>query len=174
MKLRPTFLSYQILIWLFLGFFSVGSLHAEKSPNVILVLTDDQDIGDLGCHGNPWIKTPHIDSFYEDVVRLTDFHVSPVCPPTRSAIMTGRYPINNGAGATYKGREALSGRFPTMAEFSHKTATAPACSANGTWAKTTRSGLPIRASASPSNTSPAAAVNCPTIGATTPSTMFTS
>ncbi|WP_066631373.1 arylsulfatase [Labilibacter marinus] len=87
----------------------------EKAPNVILILTDDQGIGELACHGNPWIKTPNIDKFYKDAVRMTDFHVSPVCTPTRGAIMTGRYPINNGAWATYKGRDALSEDAPTMA-----------------------------------------------------------
>ena len=95
-------------------------LHAQDKPNVILVLTDDQGIGDLGCHGNPWIQTPNLDAFYEDAVRLTDFHVSPVCTPTRSAIMTGRYPINNGAWATYKGRDALSPGASTMADIFRK------------------------------------------------------
>lgn len=88
---------------------------AQNPPNVILILTDDQGIGDLGCHGNPWLKTPNLDMFYEQSVRLTDFHVSPYCTPTRAAIMTGRYPINNGAWATYKGRDALAKSTSTMA-----------------------------------------------------------
>jgi arylsulfatase A-like enzyme len=88
---------------------------AGRPPNVILIITDDQGIGDLGCHGNPWIITPNLDAFYEESVRMTDFHVSPVCTPTRGAIMTGRYPINNGAWATYKGRDALSEGALTMA-----------------------------------------------------------
>ncbi|GIZ09634.1 N-acetylgalactosamine-6-sulfatase [Flavobacterium sp. UMI-01] len=89
---------------------------AQKQPNVILILTDDQGIGDLGCQGNPWLKTPHLDAFYKQSVRMTDFHVSPYCAPTRSAIMTGKYPINNGVWATYKGRDALSGNPTTMAD----------------------------------------------------------
>ena len=89
---------------------------ADPAPNVILVMTDDQGIGDLGCHGNPWLKTPHLDRFYAGAVRMTDFHVSPVCTPTRSAVMTGRYPVNNGAWATYKGRDALSEGAVTMAD----------------------------------------------------------
>lgn len=89
---------------------------SSKSPNVILVLTDDQGIGDLSAHGNPWLKTPNLDAFYAESVRMTDFHVSPVCTPTRSAIMTGSYPINNGAWATYKGRDALSEGSMTLAE----------------------------------------------------------
>ncbi|MEN0046948.1 MAG: arylsulfatase [Bacteroidota bacterium] len=91
-------------------------LKSQTPPNVILILTDDQGIGDLGCHGNPWLKTPNIDAFYQQAVRLTDFHVSPVCTPTRAAIMTGRYPINNGAWSTYKGRDALSEGALTMAD----------------------------------------------------------
>lgn len=87
-----------------------------QQPNVILVLTDDQGIGEIGAHGNPWIQTPNIDKFYKQSVRLTDFHVNPVCTPTRAAIMTGRYPINNGAWATYKGRDALSEGAYTMAQ----------------------------------------------------------
>ncbi|SDW35089.1 Arylsulfatase A [Lutibacter oricola] len=87
----------------------------KSQPNVIIILTDDQGVGDLGCQGNPWIKTPNIDSFYKESVRLTDFHVSPLCAPTRSAIITGKYPINNGVWATYKGRDALSEGTQTMA-----------------------------------------------------------
>lgn len=87
----------------------------DRAPNVIIVLTDDQGSGDLGCHGNPWIMTPNIDEFYEEAVRLTDFHVSPLCTPSRAAIMTGRYPLNNGAWATFKGRDALPEGAVTMA-----------------------------------------------------------
>lgn len=90
--------------------------HNQRPPNVILILTDDQGIGDIGCHGNPWIQTPNLDRFYKKSVRMTDFHVSPVCTPTRAAIMTGRYPITIGTWATYKGRDALPGNAITMAD----------------------------------------------------------
>lgn len=106
-----------ILLTCLIIFFSTFTFGQEKQPpNVILILTDDQGIGDLGCHGNPWLKTPNIDTFYEQSVRLTDFHVSPLCTPTRAAIMTGQYPIRNGAWATYKGRDALSKGQITMAD----------------------------------------------------------
>ena len=59
-----------------------------QPPNVLFILTDDQGIGDLGCHGNPWIKTPNLDRFYQGAVRFTDYHVSPLCTPTRAALMT--------------------------------------------------------------------------------------
>lgn len=95
---------------------SAGDTVLTKPPNVILVLTDDQGIGDLGCHGNPWLKTPHLDAFHKASVRMTDFHVSPLCTPTRAAIMTGRYPIRNGTWATYKGRDALAEGSQTLAD----------------------------------------------------------
>jgi len=94
----------------------VGDTIENKRPNVILVMTDDQGIGDLGAHGNPWLKTPNIDQFYKESVRLIDFHVSPMCTPTRAALMTGLYPINNGVWATYKGRDLLHPDMVTMPE----------------------------------------------------------
>lgn len=105
-----------ISILLALGLSAFAYAKSTQAPNVILVLTDDQGIGELGCHGNPWIKTPNIDKFYDEAVRFTDFHVSSVCTPTRAAIMTGRYPINNGAWATYKGRDSLAENAYTLAE----------------------------------------------------------
>ena len=87
-----------------------------KRPNVILVITDDQGYGDLGCTGHPWLKTPRIDAFHDDAVRLTDFHVSPLCTPTRGALMTGRRPVRNGAWATCWGRSILRKSETTMAD----------------------------------------------------------
>ena len=87
-----------------------------SKPNVLIVITDDQGYGDLGCTGNPWINTPNIDAFHDDSVRLTDFHVSPLCTPTRGAIMSGRRPVRNGAWATCWGRSILKKDEVTMAE----------------------------------------------------------
>src|SRR5947209_2668935 len=69
-------------------------------PNIVFVLTDDQGYGDLGCHGNPVLKTPKIDHFYEQSVRLTDFRVSPTCAPTRCSLMTGRHEFKSGVTHT--------------------------------------------------------------------------
>jgi arylsulfatase A-like enzyme len=83
----------------------VGSLAvAQNRPNVILVMTDDQGYGDLGCHGNPILKTPHLDKMHAESVRFTDFHVSPFCTPTRAALMAGRHPGYTGAFRTSSGR----------------------------------------------------------------------
>src|SRR5688572_18198744 len=56
---------------------------AAERPNVIVLLTDDQGYGDFSRHGNPVLKTPNLDRLAEQSVRLTDFHVAPMCTPTR-------------------------------------------------------------------------------------------
>lgn len=86
----------------------------NSRPNIILVMTDDQGMGDLSCMGNPILKTPNIDSFYEQSTRFTDFHVSPTCAPTRSAIMSGRAPFKNGVTHTIFQRERMAQDVFTM------------------------------------------------------------
>ena len=100
---------FQVLGVLILGLttFNVAASDRSVHPNVILIMTDDQGYGDLKCHGNPVLKTPHLDRLYEESVRLTDFHVSPFCTPTRAALMTGRYPARTGAYRTSSGRTMM-------------------------------------------------------------------
>lgn len=80
---------------------------AQEKPNVIIVITDDQGMGDLSCMGNPYIKTPNIDAFANDAVRFTDYHVSTTCAPTRSALMTGRHTNRLNCYHTIAGRSLL-------------------------------------------------------------------
>jgi len=87
-----------------------------KRPNVILVITDDQGYGDLGCHGNPVIETPNLDRLHSESIRLTNFHVSPTCAPTRSALMTGHYCNRTGVWHTIMGRSLLRKDEVTMAD----------------------------------------------------------
>lgn len=79
----------------------------KETPNVVLVITDDQGMGDLGCMGNPYVKTPHIDDFYNESVRFTNFHVSTTCAPTRGALMTGRHTNRVNVYHTISGRSLL-------------------------------------------------------------------
>ena len=85
-------------------------------PNVILIMTDDQGYGDLGITGNPNIITPTIDAFAERSLRFNNFHVSPVCAPTRSSLMTGRYSLRTGIRDTYNGGAIMSDSEVTIAE----------------------------------------------------------
>jgi arylsulfatase A-like enzyme len=80
---------------------------AERKPNIVFVMTDDQGMGDLGCTGNPYVKTPNIDKFYSDAVRLSNYHVGTTCAPTRSSIMTGRHCNRVNVYHTIAGRSIL-------------------------------------------------------------------
>jgi arylsulfatase A-like enzyme len=88
----------------------------SKSPNVILLLTDDQGYGDLSCHGNKVIQTPNLDRLHAQSTRLTNFHVDPTCSPTRSALMTGRYSSRTGVWHTVMGRSLLRKDETTLAD----------------------------------------------------------
>ncbi|MBK5294249.1 MAG: arylsulfatase [Acidobacteriia bacterium] len=93
-----------------------GRPQSAQRPNVIVVMTDDQGYGDLSCHGNPVLKTPNIDALHKDSVRLTNYHVSPTCAPTRSALLTGRYTNATGAWHTIMGRSLLRPDETTLAD----------------------------------------------------------
>jgi arylsulfatase A-like enzyme len=88
----------------------------KRKPNVVLVITDDQGYGDLGCHGNKIIKTPNMDRLHAQSLRLTNFHVESICAPTRAALMTGRYCNRTGVWHTGMGRSLLREDEKTMAD----------------------------------------------------------
>ncbi len=91
-------------------------VQANRGPNVVLVITDDQGYGDLGCHGNPIIKTPNIDNLYNESIRLTNFHVGPTCAPTRAGLLTGHYCNCTGVWHTIMGRSLLRENEVTMGD----------------------------------------------------------
>jgi len=65
----------------------------NKKPNIVLVFCDDLGFGDLGCYGNPKIRTPHLDKMASQGMLFTNFTVaSPVCSPSRAGLMTGQFP----------------------------------------------------------------------------------
>ena len=80
---------------------------AADQPNVIMVITDDQGYGDLGCTGNPIVKTPHLDQLAGESVWLDDYHVAPTCSPTRCALLTGHWTDRTGVWHTINGRSML-------------------------------------------------------------------
>ncbi|MEM7202080.1 MAG: sulfatase [Planctomycetota bacterium] len=64
-----------------------------RPPNIVLIVTDDQGYGDLGCHGHPTLRTPRLDAMAAAGRRFTQFYVAaPVCSPSRAALLTGCYP----------------------------------------------------------------------------------
>lgn len=85
-------------------------------PNVLIINIDDMGYGDLSCHGNPAVKTPNIDKLYRESVRFTQFHVAPMCTPTRSQLLTGVDALRNGARWVGTENTHLRADIPTMAE----------------------------------------------------------
>jgi arylsulfatase A len=67
-------------------------------PNVLVVFTDDQGYGDLGCFGSPYIDTPNVDRLARQGARFTDFQAAPLCTPSRASLMTGCYAPRVGLG----------------------------------------------------------------------------
>ena len=85
-------------------------------PNIVFVITDDQGYGDLGCTGNPILKTPNIDAFHDESVRLRNYHVGPTCAPTRAGLLTGHYANSTGVWHTIGGRSLLREGEITLAD----------------------------------------------------------
>ena len=115
---------YQLrsLILLLCCFICFSSCSREEQPtetarpNIILIMTDDQGIGDLGVAGNPLLETPNIDAMASRSASLSRFYVSPVCSPTRACLMTGRYNYRTRVVDTWIGRSMMDTEEITMAE----------------------------------------------------------
>ena len=110
-----TFLAILVMMMVFQSH-AVAQEKKSRQPNVILIMTDDQGYGEIGAHGNPVIKTPHMDQLHATSVRLTDFHVDPTCSPTRSALLTGRYSTRTGVWHTINGRSMMNTGELTLGE----------------------------------------------------------
>ena len=84
-----------ILVVSWLGLAACQTLCGAEKPNILIIFTDDQGYGDLGCYGNEKTKTPRLDQLAKEGTRFTSFYSQTVCGPSRSALLTGRYPIRS-------------------------------------------------------------------------------
>tara|TARA_R110002051_G_scaffold48308_1_gene95250 strand:- start:21844 stop:23619 length:1776 start_codon:yes stop_codon:yes gene_type:complete len=91
-----------------------------KKPNVILFLADDQGWGDLSSNGNTNLNTPNIDAFKRNGASFNNFYVQPVCSPTRSELLTGRYFTRTGVYETSSGGERINLNETTIADILKK------------------------------------------------------
>jgi arylsulfatase A-like enzyme len=105
-----------ILLWTACGINGKAAKIDKATPNIIIVMTDDQGYGDLSAHGNPIIETPNLDYLYANSVRFENFHVNPTCAPTRAALMTGKYNHRVGVWHTVLGLERVRQSEQTMAD----------------------------------------------------------
>jgi arylsulfatase/arylsulfatase A len=101
---------------IFAAVLTTAITNAADKPNIVLIITDDQGYGDLGCHGNPRIQTPNLDKFAKESFQLRHFYVCPVCSPTRSSLMTGRWTYRTGIVDTSWGRSMMHPDETTIAE----------------------------------------------------------
>jgi arylsulfatase A len=109
--------SYAFLIGASAGCISFKGEDPHKKLNVVIFLADDLGYGDLGCYGNPIVKTPNIDRFSAEGVLLTDCHSGgTVCSPSRAALLTGRNPYRSGFYYIQGGSTYLAGGEVTIAE----------------------------------------------------------
>ncbi|MEM9157633.1 MAG: arylsulfatase [Verrucomicrobiota bacterium] len=107
------------LFFLTLSTFTIPhSLFAANAaqPNIVIILTDDQGWGDLSLHGNTNLSTPNIDSLAHQGIEFTHFYVCPICSPTRSEFLTGRYNPRGGVRSASRGEERMDLDETTIAE----------------------------------------------------------
>jgi len=87
---------------------------SEKKPNVIVIMTDDQGYPELSMHGNPILKTPNLDKLGKSSIQFKNFHVTPMCAPTRGELLTGLDNAVNQLSNVSSGRSLLKSGIPTM------------------------------------------------------------
>lgn len=86
---------------------------ARKRPNIIVILADDLNAGDLGSAGHPWLKTPHLDALAaEGTLFRRAFVTTALCSPSRASILTGRYARHH---RILSNQEYLGSHLPTFA-----------------------------------------------------------
>src|SRR5512136_1913930 len=89
---------------------------ADRRPNIVIILADDQGWGDLSVHGNTNLATPKIDSLARDGALFERFYVCAVCAPTRAEFLTGRYHSRGGVRGVTSGVERLNLDEKTIAD----------------------------------------------------------
>ncbi|MFC2112946.1 arylsulfatase [Bacteroidota bacterium] len=105
-----------ILLALSVNAITGQKIQAQSRPNVLIMITDDQGYGDVSFHGNPYLKTPHIESLAESGVEMTHFFAYPNCAPTRAGLMTGRYPYRTGVVSVTQVDHLMNTSEVTLAE----------------------------------------------------------
>ena len=89
-------MTFRLLLFSILGLFH-QVLSKENRPNIIFVLADDLGWAELGCYGNTFHETPHLDQLAKEGVRFTHaYAAAPVCSPYRAALLTGQHPARVG------------------------------------------------------------------------------
>jgi arylsulfatase A-like enzyme len=107
-------MKFNLVLFLFLGI--IQNTIAQK-PNVIIIMTDDQGKGEFSYYGNPVTKTPNIDKLANESIRMEQFHVAPMCTPTRGQLMSGLDAFRNNAVNVSSGRTLMRSDIKTIADY---------------------------------------------------------
>ena len=105
------------LIIIFILLHGFISCENQSSPNILIVLTDDQGWGDLSIRGNTNLKTPNIDNIGYNGASFERFYVSPVCAPTRAELLSGKYFVKSGVNGVTRGYERMSNDVQLVSEY---------------------------------------------------------
>lgn len=97
-------------------FYGEGILAQNDRPNIIIMMSDDQGYGDIGAHGNPYLKTPNIEKIGKLGLEMSHFVASPNCSASRASLMTGRYPYRTGVTAVTQVDHFMNSSEVTLAE----------------------------------------------------------
>lgn len=93
-----------------------GTVQAKQKPNIVLILADDMGWGDINANGNPLIDTPVLNRLAQKSMSFNRFYACPLCAPTRSEILTGRYFLRTGVSSVSQGYENMRPNETTIAE----------------------------------------------------------
>ena len=85
-------------------------------PNILFILSDNQSYYEMACHGNSYLKTPHLDRLASQSVDFQNFYASSYCSPSRSIILSGKYAIRTGVYNTIGGRSIMQKGHKTLAD----------------------------------------------------------
>ncbi len=131
MRLRMVRKTFLFVLLVKICAFSTAWSQQQARPNIVFILADDLGYFDLSCYGNPYHRTPNIDSLANSGMRFTQaYSASPVCSPSRAALLTGLHParihltnflVGNKIDSTSRVLPArwiprLKGRYTTLAE----------------------------------------------------------
>ena len=89
----------------------------DTSPNILIILTDDQGWGDLSINGNTNLKTPNIDNIALNGASFERFYVSPVCSPTRAELLSGKFFVRSGVNGVTRGYERMNTDVKLISDF---------------------------------------------------------
>ena len=98
-------------------FFLLSITFLSAQPNILVIMTDDQGYPEISAHGNPILQTPNLDRLHGQSLRLSDYHVAPMCTPTRGQLLTGLDAARNGAVNVSSGRALIRAEVPIMANY---------------------------------------------------------